>query len=90
MKPNPKVKTSAIKDFANYKISEIDNFIADATDALTGVSLIKTNKKIEYINAPAAFDIETTSFTRDENKYANMYIWTFGINGVVTFGRSWA
>lgn len=77
-------------NFSNCKISTLENFVADATDALTGVSLVKTNKKIEYINAPAAFDIETTSFTRDENKYANMYIWTFGINGVVTFGRSWA
>lgn len=76
-------------NFSNCKISTLENFVADATEALTGVELIKTNKKIEYINAPAAFDIETTSFYVNEQKYGTMYIWQLGINGVVTFGRTW-
>ena len=51
--------------------------------------MIRTGKKIEYINVPAAFDIETTSFEQDDRKYATMYVWQFGINGVITFGRTW-
>ena len=50
-----------------------------------------TRKKIstEYINLPAAFDIETTSFEQDGEKYGTMYIWMLGINGWVTTGRTW-
>lgn len=81
--------TNPTTNFSNYKVVELSEFISAATEALTGVALIKTNKKREYINAPAAFDIESTSFYIGENKYANMYIWQFGINGVVTFGRTW-
>lgn len=57
---------------------------------------IKTNKKIVYYNLPAAFDIETTSFYRDNSskldnkeKCTIMYEWTLGINGYVIIGRSW-
>lgn len=77
------------RNFSNYKVVEYSEFISAATEALTGVELIKTNKKIEYINAPASFDIESTSFSLNGEKYATMYIWQFGINGVVTFGRTW-
>lgn len=53
--------------------------------------LIKTNKKIEYINLPAGFDIETTSYKVDETKTAFMYVWMFGIghNQSVYYGRTW-
>lgn len=81
--------TNPTTNFSNCKVVEYSEFIPAATEALTGVELIKTNKKLEYINAPSAFDIESTSFYRNEEKYATMYIWQFGINGVVTFGRSW-
>lgn len=38
----------------------------------------------------AAFDIETTSYTRyDGKKCATMYVWQLGINGVVIMGRTW-
>ena len=53
--------------------------------------LIKTNKKIEYINLPAGFDIETTSYKVDEVKTAFMYVWMFGIGHKqpVYYGRTW-
>lgn len=54
---NPKTR-----NFSNCKVVEYSEFIPAVTEALTGVELIKTNKKLEYINAPSAFDIESTSF----------------------------
>ena len=53
--------------------------------------LIKTNKKIEYINLPCGFDIETTSYKVDENKAAFMYVWMLGIDHGkgVYYGRTW-
>lgn len=43
-----------------------------------------------YINIPAAFDIETTSFELpDGTKQACMYVWQFGLAGAVIMGRTW-
>lgn len=50
---------------------------------------IKTNKKIIYYNVPAAFDIEVSSFYKDGEKCACMYVWQFGILNWVTYGRTW-
>ena len=51
---------------------------------------IKNNKKLEYLNIPISFDIETSSFynTMGE-KQAIMYAWVFGINGKCIIGRTW-
>lgn len=54
--------------------------------------VIRTNKKIEYINIESGFDIETTStYTSDKRKFAFMYIWTFGIKDEnhIIHGRTW-
>lgn len=46
--------------------------------------------KVKYFNVPCAFDIESTSFTdADGIKRATMYVWTFGIYGLVIMGRTW-
>lgn len=52
---------------------------------------IKNNKKVEYINLPCGFDIETTSYKKDDHKTAFMYIWALGIghNNPVFYGRTW-
>lgn len=63
------------------------------------------NKKQKFFDVPCSFDIETTSFYRDDNNYYNyeqyiklgvklekcscMYVWQFGINGYVILGRTW-
>lgn len=49
----------------------------------------RTNKRIAFLNAPLAFDIESTSFYEDEEKRAIMYGWTLGLNGDVILGRTW-
>lgn len=53
--------------------------------------IIRTNKKIEYLNIESAFDIETSSVMVGENKSAFMYIFMFGIGfeNEVYYGRTW-
>lgn len=58
-----------------------------------------SNRKIRYFNVPMAFDIETSSFYRTtgydskgreiKEKAATMYVWQFGIYGLVIMGRTW-
>ena len=60
----------------------------------TELPTFKDNKSIVWYNVPCSFDIETSSFYQDgvvqpENKRAIMYIWQFGINDWVTYGRTW-
>ena len=45
--------------------------------------------KVTFYNIPASFDIETSSFMVGEEKHACMYIWQFGLNGTVIYGRTW-
>lgn len=52
--------------------------------------LTKRYNKRDVYNIPCSFDIETTSFIDDRNKKAAiMYVWQFGINGWVIYGRTW-
>ena len=50
---------------------------------------VRDNKNVEYLNIPAAFDIEVSSFYDHGEKRSTMYIWQFGIDNVVTCGRTW-
>ena len=64
--------------------------ISEMLDTLE-VPTIRTNKKVDYINLPCGFDIETTSIKNGDSKSAFMYIWMIGIghdNGVY-YGRTW-
>ena len=49
----------------------------------------RNNKKIEYLNIPCSFDIETSSFYSDSGKVSIMYEWTFSIYAWVVVGRTW-
>lgn len=51
--------------------------------------IVHSNEKTAYINLPAAFDIETSSFYENGEKRAIMYVWQFGLNGNVIIGRTW-
>ena len=50
-------------------------------------------EKHEYYNVPMSFDIETSSFYRQNGKKKEkvgiMYLWSFSINGGVIQGRTW-
>lgn len=65
------------------------DFLHRLSLSLEDFELIKLSKDVEVYNIPAGFDIEVTSFYESENKRAIMYIWQFGINNLVTTGRTW-
>lgn len=53
---------------------------------------VHTKEVIEYCNIEMSFDIETTSTYIDDNeKFAFMYEWTFGIHdyNCIVYGRTW-
>lgn len=45
--------------------------------------------KTQYVDMACSFDTETTSFYANGDKCAIMYVWMFGINGLVCVGRTW-
>lgn len=47
------------------------------------------HRQTYYAEIPLAFDIETTSTYINENKFANMYVWAFGLADSVYYGRTW-
>ena len=42
-----------------------------------------------YAEIPLAFDIETSSNYIESEKFANMYVWAFGLADSVYYGRTW-
>lgn len=83
-----------MSQWAGYKnYSHFFNFSQFNTwfeEAASQLELI-TNKRgtVEYFNNPCAFDIETSSFEQGGEKKACMYLWAFGLNGSVIYGREW-
>ena len=67
-----------------------DNFITEVMESLDLVDQpISRKGRVEYLNIPASFDIETYSSYYHGHKFANMYIWQLGINGSTITGRTW-
>ena len=67
-----------------YKPSQIDDLLSN------DYKFIKNNKKLEYLNIPISFDIETSSFYNElGEKQAIMYAFTLNINGSGIIGRTW-
>lgn len=69
-------------------------FLLELQSRVEDFEISVTNKRVRYYNVPAAFDIETSSFYENgviepQNKRAIMYIWQFGIDNLVTYGRTW-
>ena len=68
-----------------YTLSQLSEFVHEAMEDTE----ILIKNKVEYFNVPASFDIETSSWSDNDNHYATMYIWQFGLNGSVIYGRTW-
>lgn len=71
----------------HYHISQLDQFLEDIDDS--DFEWVRAKENVQYVNVAAAFDIETSSCIIDGAKFATMYIWQFGINGLVIYGRYW-
>ena len=77
-----------------YPFPDANDF-SQLTEFLNAVKYCKEilqrkNDKLSYFNIPASFDIETSSiYDKKGVKFSNMYIWQFGIDGYVIYGRTW-
>ena len=71
------------------RIRSNDEFLSEIERQVCSYDLIGTNKKIEHVKVPASGDIETSSVQSSGLKRSLMYEWSFGINGIVTVGRTW-
>lgn len=84
-----------VKEYSNDNCIEVFRFaIGQLTEGIEEKKLISKKGNINYLNLPFSFDIETSSFVSyDEKgniiKHATMYIWQFGINGSIIYGRTW-
>ena len=65
------------------------SFSEDLDDLLCDIEFVKKSQKLKYANIPCVFDIETSSFYKDDEKQATMYAWVFGMNGKCVRGRTW-
>lgn len=81
--------------FSNvFTISQLPDFIEAALAPPRNIELVTANK-IDYFNIPCAFDIEASSWSTGDYEsdnikhFATMYIWQFGLNGAVIYGRKW-
>ena len=90
------IQTNSISKWAGYNDGKFGGVypvsrLTDAMDELfTHDILLTESSKREYFNIPCAFDIETSSFYNFRGeKDACMYIWQFGIDGIVIYGRTW-
>lgn len=48
-----------------------------------------SNSRNSYLNIPASFDIEASSFYVGKEKHACMYNWQFALGEMVVMGRTW-
>lgn len=101
MPKNTKTKaTRSTPSFGDFELNDVP--FTDPDEFIKKIGALPTVKKrkydkdknvtrsITYYNVPAAFDIETTSFIdTDGGKAGIMYLWQFGINGKVIYGRTW-
>lgn len=77
-----------------FDISRLSDFFAEIDNRRTQWEVIRKGKK-EFYNIQAAFDTETTSYKKfdadgSEIKYAWVYIWQFGIDDLIIYGRTLA
>ena len=69
-----------------FEVSQLKSFLNE----IGKLPIVQGGRNFNYFNIPASLDIETSSFYKDEKKYATMYLWGLCINGSSIYGRTWA
>lgn len=82
-------KSLKIEGIDVYSIDDLDFVYEKFLSNLEWKSTLKNKNAVQYVNAPFAFDIETSSFYQNDMKHACMYEWTIGFNGAIIIGRTW-
>lgn len=76
-----------------YGMRTLDSFLWAVENDFRCYDWIHTKgrigNRVEYVQCAASFDIETTSTMINGEKVAFMYVWQFGINGIIIMGRTW-
>lgn len=77
-----------------FTVSQLTDFYKEAIEDKKVDICEDVNSGVYYYNIPASFDIEVSSFKLREDsdepiKASHMYIWQFGLNGSVIYGRKW-
>ena len=65
------------------------NFYDNISEICLDYKAVKKDNKVKYINVSASFDIETSSFYKEDEKRCVMYAWGLGIGGRCVRGRTW-
>lgn len=73
----------------SYSFNLSNQFYKSIDDILCEIEFVKKGKTTEISNVASVFDIEATSFYRDNQKQCCMYAWVFGLNGKCIRGRTW-
>lgn len=87
-----KKDSAQIKIFQNFLSSDVTyppSEVGNVTELAFDHAKTRSKNKIEYINIPCSFDIETSSFYYNGEKCCCMYEWTLGLNGACIIGRTW-
>ena len=76
-----------------YEYSQKTQFIEDVIKSKLDLSTKhKEHPQRHYFkvyNTPCVFDIKTSSFKDKKKRLSAMYVWTFGINDIYIYGRTW-
>ena len=64
--------------------------LTDFLNEIKTPEVVKGGRSFNYFNIPASLDIETSSFYKNNKKYACMYLWGINIDGSSIYGRTWA
>ena len=80
-------KTTEFTEWMNEVLEDYKELGYPKTKTITNA---KRGEKKQYVDMVSAFDIETTNYVnKDGEEHSTMYIWMFGINGIVIIGRTW-
>lgn len=78
-----------MKKLAYCSPKNCETFSTKLDDILCEIEFVKKGKKQKISNVASVFDIEATSFFREDEKQCVMYAWVFGLNGRCIRGRTW-